>query len=137
MMATLPLLKRGMVMNLSDLSFKQVYDAIMAVDDKGYNPWIDGGCVYTDYDDNHCIAGQVLVDLGFEKLLPSEDSELNIATVYSLFSATPGLNNVDPVVTDLLREAQTHADNYVIWGEVKGKVEDWVLDRHPDLVKIV
>lgn len=77
------------------------------------------GYVYTGPDGDHCIAGQICVELGIE--VPEWDDEVGNNS-YGMscgmnpntksFDASPMKNEFDPVAAQFIADCQSFADDY-------------------------
>lgn len=82
----------------------------------------DGGtCVYTDYNGNHCIAGQVCVELGIE--VPEADSD--VVTLNEKFK-----KNFDESALTFLGSLQSYADSYTFQDKTLGAAIDQTLSQY-------
>lgn len=119
---------------MSQITVDQVRDTAQAVVARfGHdhrNPTVNDGdgtdsCVYTDAEGNHCIAGQILVELG--KSIPAWGGLDNTGTVHQLLGGSERENtehgfNSDAVM--FLASLQETADEGGTWGTAL----EWTLD---------
>lgn len=97
---------------MSDLiTIEQVRAAASRLDPQRTNP--GGGYRYT-VGEEHCVAGQLLVELGLGDECPGEDSDLTSRSF-------PGLQvaeNFEQPARDAITAAQNQADHHKLtWGE--------------------
>lgn len=109
------------------INVKNVLAALDNVDPNRRNPSKNGLCVYTSTRDpeKHCIAGQVLVDLGWGHKLPPVDDADNTAGITDFlrrkFTASQ-YQQIDDETLRLLSHAQIEADHGSKWGTVARRV---------------
>lgn len=87
------------------------------VPENGYDYESGMTCVYTSEGGKHCIAGQILVDLG--KPVPSFQSEYSSTMVTHLFEVAPYASyykDIEPAAMYWIQAAQYAADGGNSWG---------------------
>lgn len=126
-------------MGRKKLNVANVMEAIRALPGRRNNPYIyDNGyawCVYTDERDasRHCIAGQVLVDLGYRRVLPAVGSLDNYQKDARQILSEAGVD-FDAEAANILNEAQYAADlqtrteprSVNAWAKGKEAAEQWL-----------
>jgi len=80
------------------------------------------GCVYTNIDGEHCIAGQLLADMELD--VPSYDSEYTSNN----FTELPQAELFTPQVVELIQDIQWEACAWRPWNEIKGLIDCKELD---------
>lgn len=116
-------------MDAANITLEQVKEIVAGLPRDRVNPTSTNGaghtaCVYTGADNTHCIAGEVLVRLGFE--VPGFGDRYNWN--YSVYPLAKSLG-LDKVVCSYLRDLQRLADgmggNPVPWGDAIDAMEGW------------
>lgn len=72
-----------------------------------------GGCIYTNWDDSHCIAGEVIVALGGK--VPGYDQDGNSDTLNTLIAKFDIEIELTPAAVDMLNRLQQSADSRHPW----------------------
>lgn len=100
------------------ITYDQVVATALALPKSRRNPSVGRTCAYTSPSDpeKHCIAGQILVDLGREDLVPGKGSPDNFKTVGSI---TPIKRACSGKALELLISLQAAADCGVSWGRAR------------------
>lgn len=93
----------------------------------GYrNPGLDDTCMYTDYNGDHCIAGQIATNLGAP--CPDIDSTYNMDEVKVVAMWLDGTVFTDDAI-DYLAEVQKWADSGETWADSVQKVANGTVLR--------
>lgn len=100
------------------ISEKNVLAALETLNGRKRNPFDEDsfGCVYTHEKDpeRHCIAGQILIDLGWGHKLPALDNYLNGSSIDALLceAFTPAqFEQIEPAAAAILSDLQALADD--------------------------
>ncbi len=115
--------------------FVTIDDVINAIDylsDDCQNPVTEyGDCVYSDEDGNHCLIGDVLVNLGFD--VPAWDDWNNSNPIHQVIEELYP-NNFHEDAIEMLAIGQqtadrlTHQNNHLAWGLAKHEMREWYID---------
>lgn len=95
------------------ITVDDIVNVTKTLPDKKTNPVRMGTCVYTDYDGSHCIAGEILEQLGCD--LPSVDDLWNEIPVTELVNIK-GIW-IENEALSLLENMQRLADTATLTGE--------------------
>lgn len=111
------------------INVKNILEVVSKYPGQRQNPQDESAvCVYTHPEKPgcHCIAGQILVDLGWGHKLPPVESYLNHEVVGDLLAATFTPAQFAAISDDargLLTELQQEADRYqMTWGRARRTV---------------
>lgn len=108
-----------------------VYKIIEFLPDDRMNPVEDehsDSCVYTNYNGDHCIAGQIMTILGFKA--PEVDDHNNVNPIHQVIQDLYP-NAFDDDAVEMLQIGQntadhlTHYDNKSAWGFAKKDMIDF------------
>lgn len=111
------------------ITLEQVKQEIVKLDKNAVNPfYMDNSlapprrkCIYTDNKNHHCIAGQVLANLGV--MLPPISSPDNNLGVHDLARASQFQFDIEDEALLILRRLQAAADiENVTWGKAIDEV---------------
>lgn len=101
---------------------EDIYNTLHYLSDDCQNPVIDGNCVYSDEDGNHCIAGDIMVNLGFNP--PAWGDHNNVSPIEHLIEEHYP-EEFDHNAIEMLLIGQntadnlTHCDDPFAWGNAK------------------